>query len=676
MNTTRPNAPCPCNSSKKYEQCCQPNEAQAASPPTDIIPVHNAIRTAMTHHQAGQLAQAEAIYRQILQQQPDHPDALYLLGVIADQTGNTSIAIALYREALNIKPDYAEAHQRLGLALKNQGKLDEAIVCYREALALEPGYADAYHNLGLALAIQGKLDEAAESYRNALIFKPDSIETLSNLGIVLRDQGKLDEAIESYQQALTIKPDYADAHNNLGHALHGQGKLDEASASFYQALKLKPDLAAAYSNLLFCLSHDPTISAETLFTEHCRFGVQFETPLLVDHPQHAHSQDPERALRIGFISGDFFNHPIAYFIEQVMAHLSRSPRLSLHAYYNNTIEDTFTQRIRTHFTQWQNINILCDSALAEKIHSESIDILIDLSGHTAKNRLLTFARKPAPVQASWMGYAGTTGLMAMDYYLTDQFCLPPKQFDHQFTEKIVRLATHATFLPAAGAPPVNALPALCNGYMTFGSFNRLSKLSPSVITLWSQLLRALPDSKILLGGMPEEGKYNELIDWFEQEGIMRDRLRFHTRCGMDAYLELHQQVDICLDTSPYNGGTTTFHALWMGIPTLTLAGSTPAGRSGVSILCQAGLEAFIALDTADFVQKGLSWANNLATLSDIRTGLRDHIAMSAMGQPEVIAAGVERALRIMWQRWCAGLPAESFEVPLKDINSFAMENNK
>jgi protein O-GlcNAc transferase len=813
---------------------------------TNIISVHNAMRTALAHHQVGQLTQADAIYRQILQQQPDHPDALYLLGLIADQTGNTAIAIELYREALNIKPDYAEAHQRLGLALKNQGKLDEAIVCYREALALEPGSADTYHNLGVALAMQGKLNKAADSYRNALIFKPDFAETLCNLGIVLRDQGKLDEAaasfhnataikpdyveahcnlgnllinqgehekaaasfrnvlaikpdyvevyndlgnilkdqgkleqavanyrnalaikpdyaevhynlgnalmdqgeheqavasyrnalairpdyagaynglgnalndqgkpeqavasylnalvikpdyaeahynlanmlrnlgkheeaIASYHNALAIKPDYADAYNNLGVALQDLGKLDKAIASFRMALGIKPDHIDTYSNLLFGLSHDATIDADTLFAEHCRFGEQFETPLLVDHLQHTNTRNPERTLRIGFVSGDFFNHAVAYFIEPVLAHLSRSPRLSLYAYYNNTLEDAFTQRIQTHFTQWHVIATLSDSALADKIRADSIDILIDLSGHTAKNRLLTFARKPAPVQTSWMGYAGTTGLMAMDYYLIDRFSLPSEQFDRQFTEKIVRLAVNPAFLPAEGAPSVNALPALRNGYMTFGSFNRLSKLSPSVIALWSQLLQAMPDSKMMLGGMPEEGKYNELIGWFEQEGIMRERLSFHTHCGIDAYLGLHHQVDICLDTFPYNGGTTTFHALWMGIPTLTLAGSTPAGRSGVSILCQAGLEAFVALDNADFVQKGLSWADNHAILSDIRKGLRKRFTMSAMGQPAVVAAGIERAWRIMWQQWCAGLPAESFELPLQDINNVTLGDDK
>jgi protein O-GlcNAc transferase len=335
--------------------------------------------------------------------------------------------------------------------------------------------------------------------------------------------------------------------------------------------------------------------------------------------------------------------------------------LSLHAYSNHAIEDAVTQRIKGHFAYWHSIVSLSDEALAEKIRADSIDILIDLSGHTAGNRLLAFARKPGPVQVSWIGYPGTTGLQAVDYFLTDRFCLPPGQFDDQFTEKIVYLPACTPFMPSNEAPLVNALPALNNGFVTFGSFNRLSKLSPSVIALWSQLLRALPDSRIVLGAVPQDG-YDALIDSFAQEGIVRERLSFHPKCG------LHHQVDICLDTFPYNGGTTIWHALWMGVPTLTLAGNTVAGRSGAAILGNSGLEVFIAHDPADFVQKGLLWSVNLAALSDIRTELRERFTQSAVGQPALIAAGLERALRSMWQRWCDGLPPAVLDVSDTQIN--------
>ncbi len=353
----------------------------------------------------------------------------------------------------------------------------------------------------------------------------------------------------------------------------------------------------------------------------------------------------------------------------MLAHLASYPQLSLHAYYNNVIEDAVTRRLRGYLTHWHSIVGMPDDALAQKIRDDGIDILIDLSGHTGKHRLLAFARKPAPVQASWIGYPGTTGLSAMDYYLADRFFLPPGQFDGQFTEKIsVRLPAIAPFLPHESAPPVNALPALNNGYMTFGSFNRLSKITRSVIALWAQLLRALPDSRMLLGAMSQDGNYTTLIEWFAQEGIERERLDFHVRSDMNVYLEKHHNVDICLDTFPYNGGTTTCHALWMGVPTLTMTGSTPAGRAGVAVMGHAGLDAFVAHDAADFVQKGLSRAGDLAALSDIRMGLRERFARSAMGQPAVVAEGLARALRIIWQRWCGGLPPVAVDASDNQVN--------
>lgn len=255
----------------------------------------------------------------------------------------------------------------------------------------------------------------------------------------------------------------------------------------------------------------------------------------------------------------------------------------------------------------------------------------------------------------------------MDYFLADRFLLPPGQFEDQFTEKIVRLPATTPFLPHQNSPPVNTLPALNNGYITFGSFNRLSKLSHEVIALWSKLLRALPDSRMVIGGMTEDGKYGVLIDWFSQESISQERLDFHPRSDMPNYLRLHQQIDICLDAYPYNGGTTTFHALWMGVPTLSLTGKTVAGRSGAAILGNAGLEAFVAHDATDFLQKGLCLAGKINELSDIRAGLRERFANSAAGQPELISASLERAMRIIWQRWCVRLPLDSIEITRQEI---------
>jgi predicted O-linked N-acetylglucosamine transferase (SPINDLY family) len=257
--------------------------------------------------------------------------------------------------------------------------------------------------------------------------------------------------------------------------------------------------------------------------------------------------------------------------------------------------------------------------------------------------------------------------MAMDYFFGEQFHFPSAEFNAQFTEKIVYLPACAPFQQIHEAPPVNTLPASQNGYVTFGSFNRPGKLNRPVIAQWSKLLRKLPKSRLLLGGMHEEGHFSGLIDWFDQEGIPREQLSFFRRCGFDSFLRLHHQVDICLDTFPYGGGTTTCHALWMGVPTLTLAGQTMPSRVGACLQSHAGLAGFVSNSEADFVEKGLYWAGRLEELAAIRAELRERFKDSAMGQPFFIAASVEQALRTMWQRWCAGLPTESFEVSI--INS-------
>lgn len=659
----------------------------------DFVEVH--INLGNTLKELGRPDEAETCYRQAMRSDPNSAEAHYNLGIALKEQGLSKEAEASYRMALEIKPHYAEVHNNLGICLMDQGRRAEAEASYRRALDINPGCADAHNNLGTIFMGVGRLDLAEASYRKAIEADPDFSQAHNNLGTMLMNLGRLDLAEACYRRAIQINPDYSEAHGNLGAAQKYLGQLDEsmascrralaidpecagalvnlgnvlldlwqfdeAVASYRLALERKPEFAAAHSNLLFSLSHDGSADAQTLFAEHCRYGEQFESKLRADWPRHGNPRDRERRLQVGFVSADLRDHAVAYFIEPVLANLATYPQLSLHAFYNHAIVDVITQRLRCHLTHWHSIVGLSDEAVAERIRDEKIDILIDLSGHTAGNRLLAFARKPAPIQASWMGYPGTTGLQGMDYYFADRFFLPQAGFGGQFTEALVYLPASAPFLPYNNAPAVNGLPALAGGHFTFGSFNRPSKITRPVVAAWARLLRALPESRMLLAGMPAVGKDDTLAEWFEQEGIVRDRLSFHIRSSMDCYLGLHHQVDICLDTFPYNGGTTTLHALWMGVPTLTLAGDTPAARTGASVLGHVGLDAFVAHDGDDFVQKGLSWAGNPTALHQIRSGLRERLANSAIGQPAVIAAGLNQALRIMWERWCEAAPVESFE---------------
>lgn len=613
-------------------------------------------------HLQGQMSDSAVLLQRAAECSPNDVEVHNLRGNVLLGLGRVNEAENSYRQAAAVNPKYAETYSNLGNVLRILGKFQDAETSCRQAIKLRPDFVEAHVNLGNVLYDVKQFEAAADSFRQALSLRPDFAEAHNSLGAAYRELGRFEEAIACFRRAVQIKPGYAEAHNNLANLLVERGQFEEAAECVRKALEAKPDFAEAYTTRLNCLNHSDSIAPEALFAEYARFGAQFETPLKPSWPQHGNSREPERRLRVGFVSGDLRNHAVANYIEPLLPFLARSDGLRLYAYSNYATEDTASQRMRRHFAEWNSVVGLSDAAFAEKIQADGIDILIDLSGHTALHRLLTFARKPAPIQASWIGYPGTTGLCAMDYYLSDRYFLPPGQFDAQFTEKIVHMPAGAPFLPHEAAPPVNALPALSNRFLTFGSFNQMRKLGKPVIALWAQLLRAIPDARMFLGGMPEDGKVDTLIELFASEGIARERLTFHPRSGMAAYLGLHHQVDICLDTFPYNGGTTTLHAIWMGVPTLTVAGRTPAGRSGPAILGHAGLADFIAEDAADFVQKGVVWTGQLERLAELRAGLRERFRQSAMSQPALIAAGAECALRVMWKRWCAGLPPASFEV--------------
>ena len=613
------------------------------------------------------LDDAEASYKKAVAIKPDFAEAHYNLGNILLEARRLGEAETCFKRALEIDPNRADANYNLGNTCYLLGRAGEASVYFWKALQIKPDYAEVHCSLGELLYQRGQLDAAQESLQLAIKFKPDTPLSHALLGAILTRMGRLPEAEASCQRALELDDQYVVGFCNLANAQLDQGLVDKAESNYRKALKIRPTHNDSHSNLLFCLSHNSNKNTQALFEEHLLFGERFESPLKDKWPIHQNSRQPDRTLQIGFVSGDFKNHPVANFILPVLKQLACTPKLSLHAYANHPFDDDISKQLREYFAHWHSATPLTDDALANQIRADGIDILIDLSGHTAANRLLTFARKPAPIQISCIGYPGTTGLTAVDYFLSDHFLLPQGKFDDQFTEKIVRLPATCAFSPHKDSPPVGPLPALHKGHVTFGSFNRVNKMRRELITLWSELLRAVPDSRMLLASMPLAGEYQTLIDWFAQEGISPERLEFYPRTDMSSYLDLHKQVDICLDTFPYNGGTTTFHALWMGVPTLTLAGNTVASRSGVSILGNVGLEEFVAHDSDDFVKKGVFWSNNLSELSKTRASLRERFLKSPSGSPALIATALERAIRIMWQRWCAGLGPEAFEVTLQEI---------
>lgn len=613
----------------------------------------------------GKIAEVEKLARSLTIHFPEHGFGWKSLAGVLMASGQREKALQATQNSVKFSPHDAEAYSNLGNIFLDMDRYAEAEVSLRRSLALKPNYADAHYNLSIALDKQDRLIETEASIRKALLFNPNHVAAHYNLSIILKKHGRLTEMEACLRQVISLNPNYVKAHTNLGLALLNQCKHKEAEASLRTALNLNPDSGEQYSNLLFCLSQMEGIDVNTLFTEHCNFGLQIENPLKALRQHHRNLPDPERCLQIGFVSADLRNHAMASFIEPILQYLAGYENLSLHAYYNHATEDAVTHRLQGYFSHWHSVFKMSDTVMEQQIRSDGIDILIDLSGHTAENRLPVFARKPAPVQASWIGYPGTTGLQAVDYYLSDYCRLPVGKYDDQFTEKIVRMPISAPFLPYENAPPVNALPAIENSYITFGSFNRLDKLNHAVIILWSQLLRALPDSKIIIAGINIGENYDFLIKWFTQEGILEDRLTFHYRTNLESYLTLHHQVDMCLNPFPYTGATTLCNALWMGVPTLTLTGKTIPSHGGASYLTHVGLENFVAQDAPDFVKKGLLLTADLTELNNLRGGLRERFMRSAVGQPALAAAGLDRALRMMWRRWCEGLEAAPLQVDMK-----------
>lgn len=620
---------------------------------------HNQLALALSA--AKQSDEAEVMHRRALELEPGSVESLLLYGHFLKELRRHDEAIDTYRKALHIDAADVAIHNAIGMALQADGKLDLAILAYEKILVLDPLSAIAYCNIGSVQQAQKQLDAARKNYERALEIAPEFPGAIFNLSSCQMESGQFTEAIASYQKAIAIEPGYREAHVNISAALSNLGRIDEAVEQCRLALKINPDWDTVHSNLLFLLSHSNGINAAALFAEHQLFAEQFEAPLRASWPRHDNQPDPERQLRIGFVSADFNNHAVAHFITSILENLQDNPRLELIGYYNNHIEDFITDRLRSLMSQWRQVQKMSHEELAVQIRTDRIDILIDLSGHSGYNRLLTFARKPAPLQISWMGYPGTTGLQAMDYYIVDRFFAPPGQFDEQFSEKLICLPSVAPFLPSHEAEPVSQAPAYTNGYLTFGSFNRANKLSRKVIATWSTLLRALPNAKMLVAAMPSDKIIEQLRGWFAEEGINGERLSFHMRTDTKTYLAMHRLVDVCLDTAPYNGGTTSLHAFWMGVPTLTITGDTLPSRAGAAMLEHVGMSAFVAENEDDFVKKGLFIADNIVFLATLRMSMRQRLADSAIGQPALIAAGLNNALRFIWRRWCANLPAVPFD---------------
>jgi predicted O-linked N-acetylglucosamine transferase (SPINDLY family) len=591
--------------------------------------------------------QAAACYRQSISFSPNAADAHLNLGFALSELRQYAEAKRCLQRAIGIDPTLVDAFYLLGTGAQRQGQLDEAIGYFREVLKLDAGFEPGYLNLCHVLFESGKQAEAKTVILKGLSVNPARADYHCYLGNLYHFDMAFEQAAACFQKALSIRPDYAEAYSNLGEVFRKQNDFDQALVCYRKALSINPDFFAAHSNLLLTLSFQADASAAQCLEQAMCYGreVAARAKPCRDWPATARRGGP---LRIGFVSGDLNNHPVAFFLESLAAHVNPAS-VEMVVYATQAREDHVTVRLKRHFSAWNSIAGDDDETAARKIHDDGIHILIDLAGHTAHNRLPVFAWKPAPVQASWLGYWASTGVPGIDYVLAD----PDTPSEH-FTETVWRLPDiRYCFTPPAAQDqiPVMPPPALNNGHVTFGSFQAIAKLNDAVLALWGRIFDALPAARLRLqsGQLSDAANREALLQRLAQAGIAAARVTLQGPMPREHYLTQHAEVDIILDTFPFPGGTTTCEALWMGVPTVTLPGGTLLSRQGASLMTCVGLPDWIANDEHDYVAKAVGHASDLERLARLREKLREQALASPLFDAPRFARSMENALHGMWR---------------------------
>lgn len=604
--------------------------------------------------QQGALDRAIAQYQQALTLNPQSALFLNSLGVAYKEQGQLEEALACYQQALTLQPNYTIIHNNMGNLLRSQGRNAEAIAHFEQALAKNPDYTDARRSLAHTLQEQGLLSKAETQYRQALQTTPADGELQISLANCLQKQGQLGEAIALYHQALTLQPQNPQILNNLAKALKDQGQVAEALPYYRQAVAFDSQSSVHHSNLLFALQYQSPSDLVATFTEHQRWAKRHAEPLTPLN-LHPNTPDPQRPLRIGYVSPDFCTHSVASFIEPILQ-THQAEQYEIYGYANVAHPDETTTRLQSQIHHWRSIWGLADEAVDAYIRHDQIDILVDLTGHTANNRLLVFARKPAPIQVTYMGYPNTTGLPAIDYRLTDAYADPPRALDGLYSETLVRLPrSFLCYQPPENSPTIAPPPILSQGYITFGSFNNLAKLSPEILACWAIILQRVPNSRLLLKyrGLGDRPTQQYWLNTLGHYGIASERLELLDRISdRTNHLSIYNQIDIALDAFPYNGTTTTCEALWMGVPVITLAGIGHLSRVGVSVLTNTGLSDCIATSPEDYINLAVDWAKNPSRLDQQRQNQRQQLLTSPLLDKQRFTRELETTYRWMWHQWC------------------------
>jgi predicted O-linked N-acetylglucosamine transferase (SPINDLY family) len=621
---------------------------------------------------AGALDEASAVLQRAAELRPDDPEVHNNRGGVLQRMGRTEEAVAAYRRAIALRGDHAAAWSNLGSALCACGRLEEAIRALDRAVALAPGHARAHANRGAALHAAGRLDQAIAALRWAIALEPEGIAAHANLGRALLDADRIDEAEAVLLRTLEIDPGCAEVHVNLGDVRKDQARIAEAVGCYERALALEPGHAAAASRRLFALHLDPDRDAEVLPSEHRRWADRFAAPLAAQIRPHPNDRAADRRLKVGFVSADFRSHPVGRLLLPLFVHRDRR-RYEFHAYSDVRAVDALTHQFADLADAWHTIAGRSDAEVAGRISDDRIDILVDLAQHTAGNRLLVFARKPAPVQVSMLGMPAATGLATIDYRFTDGFLdrlgtgecpvfsegeapSQPRACGSDGAspspEVLVRLPHRFwCYAPVQDAPPVGELPALSTGAITFGCLNQSAKLSSPALALWIKILESVDRSRLLLQ-VSSASQRDQVQALCRMGGIAPERVAFARRVPLLGYLASYHAIDVGLDPFPYGGGTTTMDALWMGVPVITLAGRSAVGRGGVSILTNVGLPELIARTPDEYAAIARALAGDRRRLAELRRRLRGRMEASPLLDGRQYAADVEAAFRRMWETWC------------------------
>ncbi len=619
-------------------------------------------------HRAGRLDRASRFYQRALRDEPDLSDALHGWGVIAFQQGKHAEAIERLTAAIAARGDVPLYYYDLGNVWRKLGRKTDAVMAYLRATDLDRQYFDALFNLGAVLSELVRPAEAAQALRLALRLQPDHPEAHLLLGLCLERMGRIDDAVERYLTVLRLRSDDPRAYLLLGGALFKAGHVADADLAFARSLALDPSQPGAHSRRIAALNYRDDLSARAVAQAHLDWGNRHAAQLLTVAPtsgacSHPNVPDPARRLRIGYVSPNLFRHSVAHFLLPVLRAHDRD-QVEIFCYSNSVIVDDTTRALQQASDHWRMISGASDDTVAAQIRSDGIDILVDLAGHTGDGRLLTFARRPTPVQVAWLGYPQTTGLAAINYRLSDAIVEPPGEVDALSAETIVRLPRgfHCFGRPGESGPgddcegaalEVGPPPGLTNGFTTFGSFNTVQKMPPSLVTLWAQVLHAVPGSRLLLKSLPDAVIADRYHRQFADQGIDPARVEFlHWAPSRPEHLRLYHRMDIALDTFPYHGTTTTCEALWMGVPVLSLCGDGHASRVGASLLTQVGLEDWIARSKEAYVEQAVRHAADWLVLARLRADLRGIMRASSLCDASRFTRDLEAAYRAMWQAWC------------------------